>query len=60
MRTAQTLSIRANASASPTWLYLFPDADDCDDEDAQQFYDATDENVKISPDFAWYSYAIDC
>lgn len=41
-------------------LYLFADEDDCDDGEAQQFYDATDEDECIPPDFTWDYYYVIC
>jgi hypothetical protein len=41
-------------------LYLFAMDDDCENGDAQQFYDATNEDVCIPPDFQWDSYFVDC
>lgn len=41
-------------------LYLHATADDCDDGESEQFYDNTNEDVDISPEFQWDSWSVDC
>lgn len=41
-------------------LYLHDTADDCEAGESEQFYDATNEDVCICPDFSWNSYSVLC
>jgi hypothetical protein len=41
-------------------LYLHATADDCEDGESEQFYDASNEDTDIRPDFNWNSWSVLC
>jgi len=41
-------------------LYLHATADDCEDGESEQFYDAGNQDEDISPDFSWDSWSVIC
>ena len=41
-------------------LYLHSSVDSCEDGESEQFYDNTNEDECICPDFSWDSYSVDC